>query len=60
MPIFEYICEKTDCESSNKTVEVLCKSDDRPECDICGTELKKLMSAAPGYVIGTGTYTRCK
>ncbi|MCK5784734.1 MAG: zinc ribbon domain-containing protein [Desulfobacterales bacterium] len=42
MPLFDYVC--LDCE---KTSEILVKgSDDRPECQSCGSEnLKKLFSA---------------
>jgi putative FmdB family regulatory protein len=49
MPLFDYLC--LDC---GKTSEILVTaSDDRPQCQICGsTQLKKMLSA-PSSLSGT-------
>jgi len=67
MPIFECVCTTTECPenvghypTSHRVIEVLCKADETPICEACGSGLTKLISAVPGYVIGTSTYTRCK
>ena len=50
MAIYEYTCEKC-----NTTVEVIQRYDDpAPLCNVCGGELKKLISKSSFYLIGGG------
>ena len=67
MPIFDTYCTTTECPentghypTSHRVKEVSCKINEEPVCDGCGGVLKKLLTAIPGYVKGTETYTRCK
>lgn len=66
MPIYEFVCQTSECPentdhfpTSHRVKELLCKSTDEPVCEVCGHKLKKIMSACPGYVIGTNNPCKC-
>lgn len=54
-PTFEFTCENELCEcfgthDEPKVKEVFCRWNDKPKCEFCEQELKKIMSAPRGYV----------
>lgn len=53
MPIYEYQCKKC-----SKKIEVIQKMTDGPltECDLCGGELKKLITSTSFVLKGEGWY----
>ena len=53
MPIYEYQCKKC-----SKKIELIQKMTDEPltECDLCGGELKKLITSTSFVLKGEGWY----
>lgn len=63
MPIYEFVCTTTECPentghvstNTHRTIELFCRSDEEPECKVCGHQLIKLLSAIPGRVYNSST-----
>ena len=51
MPLYDF-----ECSVCSKEVELLCSSSEKPVCEICGQEMKKLLSKF-SVRMGAGIYS---
>lgn len=56
MPIYEYACRKCD-----RTIELLIRGNERPECPSCGSvDLSKLLSVPAAHSTSSGSLPVCE
>jgi len=50
MPLYEFVCQKCDCEQ-----ELLVRGEEQPQCEACGSEkLARLLSVPAGHTAASG------
>jgi predicted nucleic acid-binding Zn ribbon protein len=60
MPIYEVTCPNKECSVNKLVVEVFCKFSEETLCKECSHKHTRQLSATPGYIYETDTYTKCK